>query len=92
MLANPKHPWEYPDEPVGLRFAGSLPYWHVSIPLWMPTAVLVAPALTSVLHRGYRRWSRHASRRRGLCPKCGYDLRATPDHCPECGTPAKATA
>jgi hypothetical protein len=36
------------------------------------------------LHRGYHLlWGRP---RPGYCVVCGYNLFATPDHCPECGT------
>jgi hypothetical protein len=51
-----------------------LPYWFLII------ATAIAPLLVLIrLVFGKRR------RVAGLCTKCGYDLRATPQRCPECG-------
>ena len=56
----------------------------MTLPVWLvllgtgatPGCLLVASAFV--------RW--RASRRRGMCRVCGYDLRASPEQCPECGT------
>lgn len=56
------------------------------LPMW---AVFLALALLPVSWAV--RYRRRASRRlRGQCVTCGYDLRATPDQCPECGSPFAA--
>jgi hypothetical protein len=55
----------------------------VVVPSWFLTVLFGAmPAITLYRFvRGRRR------RDEGLCRVCGYDLRATSDRCPECGTP-----
>jgi hypothetical protein len=55
----------------------------VVLPAWFLVCLLgILPAYVWTSHFLTTR----KRRRMGLCPKCGYDLRATPDRCPECGT------
>jgi hypothetical protein len=55
---------------------------RVRVPYWFPALVTAAAPAAWITRR------RRAARRRaiGRCPTCGYDCRATPRKCPECGT------
>jgi hypothetical protein len=55
--------------------AWTIPYWAMVAAFSLPVAWRIIKVI--------RKWQQHAQ---GLCPKCGYDLRATPDRCPECGS------
>jgi len=60
--------------------------WGVVVPLW--SVLLPLAAWPAWQLWGRRRREQLRRRRLGLCRHCGYDLRATPGQCPECGTAA----
>jgi hypothetical protein len=65
----------------------------ISIDWWL--LIIVGALLPLTRFARWREKKRQFNRRQlaGLCPACGYDLRATPGRCPECGrTPSQSTA
>ena len=50
---------------------------------WLIFVILALPLFLPIVLSKQRLQRRRL--RAGLCPECGYDLRATPGRCPECG-------
>ncbi|HSI32308.1 MAG TPA: hypothetical protein VK986_01855, partial [Tepidisphaeraceae bacterium] len=77
---------DLPERELGMSENRWLPYrqatimgtWFAIVPHWV---LAVAAAVVWIVVRPRRLRGRAP----GLCPNCGYDLRATPDRCPECG-------
>jgi hypothetical protein len=57
--------------------------FSLALPLWFPASIVYGATGALMLYR----LGAHKRRRKGCCPKCNYDLRASKDRCPECGHP-----
>jgi hypothetical protein len=86
--------WDHPLKEfkfLGVRFGGlygqGSMLWNLVIPFWLLTTLAAILPLLEIplLLRALRKSLRDTQ---GFCLNCGYDLRASPTTCPECGQPA----
>jgi hypothetical protein len=77
-VSDPREGWR---RWLGFEFRRQSGWTTLTLPLWSVAAMgLIAPARWVLRRRRDRR-----RRRDSRCVHCGYDLRATPGRCPECG-------
>jgi len=63
------------------------PTWQATAPHWVGVALFgLLPGVVVLSSLRRLRRSRKLRLSMGCCTLCGYDLRATPERCPECGT------
>ena len=81
--------WSHYAAGIGLthRSSASTENYGVLLPWWLLLALAGAPCLWRFDKKAKRRVWQLAQ---GLCLHCGYDLRASRERCPECGTPVPA--
>jgi hypothetical protein len=77
--ANLPAAWDH-DVIIGFAFLSGVGFTVIRVPLWAFVLLLIAFPIW---------WQRYPRRFRripfGICPQCGYDLRASTQRCPECG-------
>jgi hypothetical protein len=76
-----------PDLPTGDRRYESFEWWRLTL-FWSSICYIVFVFAARPLARARKATlpkRLEALRRAGICPDCGYDLRASPYRCPECG-------
>jgi hypothetical protein len=76
--------WVAPTDPNWFQVSG----YRVDFPrtiLVVACSVIWVPWLLWVVHNQGRNKRRRWRSEHGLCAECGYDMRATPGRCPECG-------